>query len=140
MDVVAVAVHISARLDAVAQLEPEIDAALAVAIHRPQPHLHHRLGDGRGVTVARAVDDLELHDPTCCCCCCGMPWPSSPATLAGTLLGWEDVSRRAISRRRRIERPPRSNSRGRSAIGCVFARWYKAVKLVNQCHRLQPRC
>src|SRR6266446_619111 len=127
--VVAVAVHVGVGLDPVAQLEPEIDAPLAVSVHRSQSDLHHRLGDGSRVAVARAVYDLELHAPRpmngkgrcrrrglSCCCCCGMPCPSSPVTLAGTLLGWKYVSRSAISRSRRIARQSWSNSRGRSAI------------------------
>src|SRR5438094_3925413 len=110
MDGVAIAVQVGARLDAVAQLEPEVQAPLPIAVHRPQAYLHHRLGDGRRVPIARAVDYLQLHedylglgDPpphemgrgrgwglfVCCCCCCGIPRPSSPATLAGTLLGWK---------------------------------------------------
>src|SRR6266550_3002022 len=98
MDVVAESVHVGPRLDPVAHLEPEVGAALAVAVHRLQPHLHHGLRDGARVAIASAVDDLEFHFATWrasatrrgltdCCCCCGTPRPSSPETAAGTLLG-----------------------------------------------------
>src|SRR5713226_6577486 len=103
VDVVAVAVHVAARLDPMAQLQVEVEAALPIAVHRTQPHLHHRFGDRTGVPVARAVHDLELH-------CCGMPRPSSPITAAGTLLGWKYDSRSATSSRRRTARHSASKS------------------------------
>ena len=69
VDVIAEPVYVGSRLQTVAQLEPEIDAALAVAVHRLEAHLHHRLGDRARIPVAGAVQDLELHDRTFCCCC-----------------------------------------------------------------------
>ena len=42
---VAEAVLVGACFQTVAQLELEIEASLAVAVHRPQPDLHHRLRD-----------------------------------------------------------------------------------------------
>src|SRR5205807_7894377 len=87
VNLIAEPVDIRACLHAMAQLELEVEAALAVAVHRTEPDLHHRFGDRARIPVARAVHDLELH-------CCGIPWPSSPVTAAGTLLGWKYVSRR----------------------------------------------
>src|SRR2546430_4748875 len=120
VNVVAESVHVAPWLDAVAHLESEISAALSVAVHRLQPHLHHGLGDGTRVAISRAVHDLQLHAMTCCCCC-GMPRPSSPVTAAGTLLGWKYVSRRPSSSWRSRPRHSASNSRGLCKIDWVLA-------------------
>ena len=119
VDVVAETVDVGTRLHAVAQLEPEVMTALAVAVHRLQPELHHGLRDGARIPIAGAVDDVQLH----CCCCCGIPRPSSPATAAGTLLGWKYVSRSAISSVRSKARHSPSNSSGLWAMDCVLACW-----------------
>ena len=87
---VAIAVNVGARIDPGAEVEREGDAPLPGAVHRLQPDLHNRLGDGPAVLVVSAVNDLQPHAvacPRCCCCCCGMARSSSPVTLVGTLLG-----------------------------------------------------
>src|SRR5438309_2265442 len=55
VDTVAESVHVCPRLDPVADLEPEVGAALPVPVHRLQPHLHHGLRDRTGVVIASAV-------------------------------------------------------------------------------------
>src|ERR1700736_3482104 len=115
VDVVPVTVAILARLDSGADVQLELETSLPVAVDRPQPHLHDRLRYRSDIPVAGLVHDPQLH----CCCCWGIALPSSPTTLAGTLLGWEYVSRIAISSWRSSARHSASKSRGCSAIDSV---------------------
>ena len=59
VDVVPIAVHVRARAHLRTHVEPELEAALAAAVHWTQPHLHDRLGDRCGVPKSGGVYDLE---------------------------------------------------------------------------------
>src|SRR5262249_20220043 len=135
LNLVAVAVHVALGLDAMAQLQLEADAPLAVAVHGAQPELHDRLGDRPGVSIPRAVHDLELH----CCCCWGMPRSSSPATAAGTLVGWKYVWRRATSSDRHSVRHSSMNSRGWDNTRAMSACWYTVSSRPNNRRGLDRR-
>src|SRR5260370_12844092 len=115
VDAVSIAVPRGVCLDSRADVEDEFQASLPISVHRLELHLHHRLRDRPHVPISGLVHHLELHWPFTCCCCWGIALPSSPITLAGTLLGWKYASRMATTSWRSRSPHCISKSRGFTA-------------------------